>query len=105
ESIDQKHSTQAQLASELKISQPLVSYYIKKAIKLEYIREQFRDKIRVLELTQDGKIFLDQYKYKFNNTHDKQLSSTYSKNQLPICRAENRRDIRFIRPLINQNRV
>lgn len=97
-SIDQKHSTQAQLASELKISQPLVSYYIKKAIKLEYIREQFRDKIRVLALTQDGKIFLDQYKYKYqykynsNYKYDKQSSDTYSKDQLHICRAEN---IRF----------
>ena len=60
-SIDQKHSTQAQIAFELKISKPLVSYYVRKSIKIDYIKELFRDKIRVLELTQEGKNFLDQY--------------------------------------------
>lgn len=83
ESIDQKHSTQAQLAAELKISEPLVSYYVRKAIKVGYIKELFRDKIRVLELTQEGKNFLDQYC---------KQSSDNSQGQLPICRAEN---IRF----------
>jgi predicted transcriptional regulator len=70
-SIDEKHSTQTQVAFELGMSKPLISYYIRKAIRIGYIKELFRDKIRVLELTQEGKIFLD---------------------QLPICRAEN---IRF----------
>ena len=89
ESIDQKHSIQAQLVAELKISKPLVSYYVRKAIKIGYIKKPpFRDKIRVLELTQMGKTFLDQYKYKYN----KQSSSPTSKDQLSLCRAEN---IRF----------
>jgi hypothetical protein len=92
ESIDQKHSTQAQLASELKISEPHISYYVRKAIRMGYIKELFRDKVRALEITQTGKIFLDQYKYKheyiYKYGYDKQSSSTY-KNQLPICRAEN----------------
>jgi DNA-binding MarR family transcriptional regulator len=59
--IDQKHSTQAQLAAELKISKSLVSYYVNKAIKMGRIKELFRDRIRVLEVTQEGKNFLDQY--------------------------------------------
>ena len=94
-SIDQKHSTQAQLAAELKISEPLVSYYVRKAIRMGYIKELFRDKVRALEIIQDGKTFLDQYKYKYKHEYiyryeyDKQSSSIYSKNQLPVCRAEN----------------
>lgn len=96
-SIDQKRSTQAQLAAELKISKPLVSYYIRKALKTGYIKELARDKIRILGITQEGKIFLDQYedeyKYKYKDEYkSKQLSSTYSKEQLSVCRAEN---IRF----------
>lgn len=87
-SIDQKHSTQAQIAFELKISKPLVSYYVRKAIKIGYIKELFRDKIRVLELTQEGKIFLDQYSKQYN----KQSFSGNNNHSLPICRAEN---IRF----------
>lgn len=85
-SIDQKHSTQAQIAFELKISKPHVSYYVKKAIRIGYVKELFRDKIRVLELKQEGKNFLDQYGC------NKQSSSTHIENQLPICCAEN---IRF----------
>ena len=96
-SIDQKRYTQAQLAAELKISKPLVSYYIRKAIKTGYIKELARDKIRILGITQEGKIFLDkyeyEYKYKYKDEYkSKQLSSTYSKEQLSVCRAEN---IRF----------
>ena len=83
ESIDQNHSSQTQLAAELKISKPHISYYVRKAIKRGYIKELFRDKMRVLELTQLGKTFLDQY--------GRHTSSTYQ-NQLPICRTEN---IRF----------
>jgi hypothetical protein len=84
ESINQQRFSQAQVAFELGKSRPLVSYYVKKAIRVGYIKELLRDKIRVLELTQEGKIFLDQY--------GKQSSSTSSQNQLPVCRAEN---IRF----------
>ena len=62
ELIDQQQSSQAQVAFELKISKPHVSYYVRKAIRIGYVKELFRDKIRVLELTQEGKKFLDQYK-------------------------------------------
>jgi hypothetical protein len=90
--IDQKHSIQTQLASELKISKPLISYYIRKAIKIGYIKELFRDKIRVLEVTQEGKIFLDRYRYRYRYRYSKRSSGTSSPNQLLICRAEH---IRF----------
>lgn len=86
-SLDQKHSIQAQLAAELKISRSLVSYYVKKAIRIGYIKELFRDKISALELTQEGKNFLDQYVSQGNKP-----SGTCFENQLPVCRAEN---IRF----------
>jgi hypothetical protein len=100
ESIDQKHSTQAQLAVELKISKPLVYYYVRKAINLGFIKELARDKIRILGITHEGKIFLDQYEYEYKYNYQynykyeykKQFASTYSKDQLSICRAEN---IRF----------
>ena len=87
-SIDQKHSTQAQIAFELKISKSHVSYYVRKAIKICYIKELFRDKIRVLELTQEGKNFLDQY--------NKQSFSGNNNHPLPICCVEN---IRFKAPV------
>jgi hypothetical protein len=91
-SIDQKLSTQAQLAVELKTSKPLIFYYVRKAIDLGFIKELARDKIRILGITHEGKTFLDQYKYK--DEYNKRDSSTCSKDQhqLPICRAEN---IRF----------
>jgi hypothetical protein len=99
-SIDQKHSTQAQLAVELKISKPLVYYYVRKAINLGFIKELARDKIRILGITHEGKTFLDQYEYEYKYNYQynykyeykKQFASTYSKDQLSICRAEN---IRF----------
>ena len=87
-SIDQKHSTQAQIAFELKISKPLVSYYVRKSTKIGYIKELFRDKIRVLVLTQEGKNFLDQY----SKQYTKQSFSGNNNQSLPVCRAEN---IRF----------
>jgi hypothetical protein len=100
ESIDQKHSTQAQLAVELKISKPLVSYYVRKAIDLGFIKELARDKIRILGITHEGKIFLDQYEYEYKYNYQynykceykRQFSNSVSNNQLPMCRAEN---IRF----------
>lgn len=70
------------------MSKPHLSYYIKKAIKVGYIKELYRDKIRILELTQDGKNFLDQYSRQYN----KQSFSGSNNHSLPLCRAEN---IRF----------
>lgn len=78
ELIDERRFSQAQVAFALGISKPHVSYYVKNAIRIGYIKELFRDKIRVLELTQEGKIFLDQYKY------NKQ-SSSISQNRLPVA--------------------
>jgi len=87
ESIDHQHSTQSQVAFELGISKPLVSYYVKKGIRIGYIKELFRDKIRVLKLTQEGKNFLDQYSKQYNKH-----PSGSNNHFLPVCRAEN---IRF----------
>jgi hypothetical protein len=96
ELIDEQQSSQAQVAFALGISKPHVSYYVRKAIRTGYVKELFRDKIRILELTQEGKTFFDQYKYKckykYDKQYNKQSSSTHIENQLPICRAEN---IRF----------
>ena len=41
-----------------------VSYYIGKAKRAGFVKEVLRDRIKILELTQVGKNFLDQYKYK-----------------------------------------
>jgi hypothetical protein len=54
---------------------------VQKAIKIGYIREICRDKIKVLELTQKCTNFIDRYK-----------NHIATKQQLPSCRAEN---IRF----------
>jgi hypothetical protein len=68
--------TLTKIAQELNIQKSLVSYYIRKAKEVGYIKEVARDKIKIIELTQPGKTFLDQY--------DKKMQ--------PNCRAEN---IRF----------
>ena len=73
-----EHSSQAQIAKTLDVSKSHVSYYVQKATKIGYINEICRDSIKILELTQKGTNFIDQYK---NNTSTKQ--------QLPRCRAEN----------------
>ena len=65
----------ALIAKDLKMSKSNVSYYIKKAKFNGYLSEITRDAFSVLELTQRGKNFLDQY--------HKESDS------LPICRAEN----------------
>jgi predicted transcriptional regulator len=68
----------AEISKNLNQSKSLVSYYIRKAEKLGYVSENVRDTFKVLQLTQRGKNFLDQYD-----------------NQSPnrsICRLEN---IRF----------
>lgn len=57
---------QAQIARVLNIDKSLVSYYVKKGIALDHIRDEVRDVIRVLNLTQPGEKFLDQYS-KLNN--------------------------------------
>jgi hypothetical protein len=66
----------ADIAKALKISPPLISYYISKAKKLGYIKQVFRDVFRAYELTQPGKRFLDQY--------EKSNTSPWL-----LCRAEN----------------
>jgi DNA-binding MarR family transcriptional regulator len=78
-----EHYTQSQIANTLGISKSHVSYYVNKTIVLGYINEICRDRIRILELTQKGTNFLDQYENNYNN----QTSS----RQLPMCRAENLR--------------
>jgi DNA-binding MarR family transcriptional regulator len=75
-----EHSSQTQIAKILDLHKSHVSYYVKKAIKIGYVKEICRDRIKILELTQKGTNFLDQYK------------SRISSKQLPRCRAEN---IRF----------
>lgn len=67
--------TQSQIAEYLQIERPHVSYYVKKAIRMGYVKEGIRDACKILELTQPGKNFLD-----------------WCEKGLPICRAEN---IRF----------
>lgn len=61
-----------------------VSYYIKKLVKIGYVKEICQDRIKILELTQIGENFLDQY--------DKKVKNELSNQQLPRYRAEN---IRF----------
>jgi DNA-binding MarR family transcriptional regulator len=65
----------AEIAGTLDISRSHVSYYITKSKKRGFIKELARDAFAVLELTQPGKNFLDQY----------------NKNNpvTPICRLEN----------------
>jgi hypothetical protein len=67
-----------EISKSLKQSKSLISYYVRKAERLGYVRENVRDSFKVLELTQAGKNFLDQY-------------DNQSVNH-PICRLEN---IRF----------
>lgn len=73
-----ENSSQAQIAKTLGVSKSHVSYYVQKAIKIGYLKEICRDRIKIPELTQEGTNFIDQYK---NRTSTKQL--------LPRCRAEN----------------
>lgn len=67
--------TQSQVAGYVRIERSHVSYYVKKAVRVGYLKEGTRDACKILELTQPGKNFLDQ-----------------CEKGLPICRAEN---IRF----------
>lgn len=80
-----EHSSQAQIAKTFGVSRSHVSYYVKKALTIGYVQEICRDRIKILELTQKGTNFIDQYK-----------NHTSTKHQLPHCRAEN---IRFKAPI------
>ncbi|MGC2425995.1 MAG: winged helix-turn-helix domain-containing protein, partial [Nitrososphaeraceae archaeon] len=77
--------TASDIAKELDESKSLISYYIRKAKELEYVKENRRDVFKLLELTQAGKNFLDQYS-----------STTNRSTNNPICRLEN---IRFKAPV------
>ncbi|MGI0023039.1 MAG: hypothetical protein ACRD9Q_09285 [Nitrososphaeraceae archaeon] len=63
------------IARALHMEKSHVTYYIKKAKKIGYVKEIMRDVFIALELTQSGKNFLDQY--------DKNNPSN------PVCRLEN----------------
>lgn len=76
---------QAEIAKILGISKSHVSYYVQRATKIGYVKEICRDRTKILELTQKGTNFIDQYK-----------NRTSTKQQLPRCRAEN---IRFKAPV------
>ena len=73
--------SQAQIAKTLAMKKSHVSYYVKRAIGIGYVKEICRDRIKILELTSEGTNFIDQYKNRAS-----------TKQQLPRCRAEN---IRF----------
>ncbi|MGH3452651.1 MAG: helix-turn-helix domain-containing protein [Haloechinothrix sp.] len=73
-----EHSSQAQIAETLDLNKSHISYYIKKAIRIGYVKEICRDRLKILDLTQKGINFIDQYK-----------NRTSIKQQLPRCRAEN----------------
>ena len=76
--------TLTEIAHMLRLEKSHVSYYITRAKERGYLNELCRDKIKILELTQPGKNFLDQY--------DKKTKG----KQLPNCRAEN---VRFKAPI------
>lgn len=62
----------ADIARCLNMKKPHVSYYITKAKKQGYLKQITRDAFAILELTQAGKNFLDQY--------------TQNNPSIPICR-------------------
>ena len=49
------------IAQVLNIGKSHVSYYVRKAKEVGYVIEVVRDKVKILELTQAGKNFVDQY--------------------------------------------
>jgi DNA-binding MarR family transcriptional regulator len=73
-----EHSSQAQIAKMLDLNKSHVSYYVRKTVRIGYVKEISRDRIKILGLTQKGTNFIDQYK-----------NRTSTKQQLPRCRAEN----------------
>jgi DNA-binding MarR family transcriptional regulator len=76
--------TASQIANKLERDKQLISYYINKLEKLGYVKEKTRDVYKLLEITQAGKNFLDQY------------ATSHSNDYHPICRLEN---IRFKAPI------
>jgi DNA-binding MarR family transcriptional regulator len=50
-----------EIAHALNIEKSHVSYYVKRAKEIGYVKESFRDRIKILELTQPGKNFVDRY--------------------------------------------
>ena len=70
--------TPTRIAEVLNVKKSHVSYYLKRAKKFGYINEVVRDKVKILELTQAGKNFVDQY-----------TTTNQFTNNTPICRLEN----------------
>jgi len=69
----------SKIATRLDISKPRLSYYIKRAIEVDYVKEICSDTFKAYELTQPGKNFLAMYQ------QQEKQELTISK----ICRAEN----------------
>ncbi|HEY7078841.1 MAG TPA: helix-turn-helix domain-containing protein [Nitrososphaeraceae archaeon] len=69
------------IAKSLNLNKQHISYYVRKLKKCGYIKKITDDTFKVLELTQSGKNFVDQYTNKMQYLN------------LPMCRAEN---VRFI---------
>ena len=65
-------------AQVLNIKKSHLTYYLKKAKLIGYVNEVFRDRIKILGLTQAGKNFVDQY-----------TTTNQFTNNTPICRLEN----------------
>jgi predicted transcriptional regulator len=81
--------TATEIAKVLPISKSLLSYYIKKTIKLGYVVEVCRDTFKAYELTQPGKNFLAMYQQQTKTGQHPTMSK--------ICRAEN---VRFKAPVL-----
>jgi hypothetical protein len=60
--------TATQMARTLNRSKPLISYYLRRAKQLGYVKENLRDTFKALEITQPGKNFLAQYTNSINTT-------------------------------------
>ena len=76
--------TASDIAQRLNLSKQHLSYHTKKLHKRGYVKNITADAFKVLELTQSGKNFLDQY------------TKLKESLNIPICRAEN---VRFIAPV------
>ena len=53
--------TLTEIAHVLNIKKSHLSYYLKRAKQMGYVKECCRDKIKILQLTQPGSKFVDQY--------------------------------------------
>ena len=76
----EQDNTASQIAEKLNRDKQLISYHINRLKKFGYVKEIMRDVYKRLQITQQGKNFLDQYTISDSN------------NKQPICRLEN---IRF----------